>query len=761
MRYTLMIVVVILATTLSMVAGTPNTKGNLWSATFKDDAQNGSLSKDGAHLLVYHGDTLLCLDVPTGKRLWTRPYKDVTRTQHLLTQFTKPGEAVIAGTNSLIWVDLANGKELASVPVIGEVDDMTMALPPANTEYDTIQPVVFGDLMVVWYSDGTQVIDLPGRKVLYQSKDDPSKLKMEKWFSTMMIDTESDTTIFVDGTRRAVVYKHDNDAFPLSTDLYQRFFEHKDLLVVLTETNMIVVDKNKAAKIGTLLVSPEKTENFIPIVLDDKLYVLATLEESHQFFDVASQKMLWSIPRKDLDGIMDQTTLMSSGDMLVQWFDEKDFLWISKVSPTTGKVAWSTRLVEQEGGYEAGHIKASNALATIASYAAASMLNNMTQNNSSALARRPYNVGPGGILTYNGRALASTIDKANLGNETMSGLTSRKINRKRKTNALLKVVGVDGDRIHVLVMGEAHQAWKGGEPSSNLDGEGLLTLDASTGKVVTFSPQQLFAKHDKKDFNLYLHGETVETSNGLVAIGASSMCHATNKGAITSLSFDTDDLQVLDSRPTYVVVYCEDKKGDHQLWYVDCSTPALKRTLMMYSDDLCEGVTKDTTDFRKTITLFKGTVKAYQPLAALPTASDTPVWTISEAEIDKMGIGSFDADSIFGTRHGVRLHGEHVFFLGDDGMAIVDQATGACRQHREWDASFKFKRDGVVLLKNAAYYQFDDESGMIGLKSGCDVSILAQEKFNHLKGSMLLHRETGTCVIVNSEENTVNAYRVP
>lgn len=740
-----------------LIAG-EGTKGNLWSNSYEDDLANAKLSPNGSHVLVYHEDTLLCLDGSNGKRLWSKTYKNVEEHQHRVTQFPKVGEAIIPGNNSLVWVDIATGKELASVPIVGEMSDISYRPAAANTDYDTLQPIVYGDLLIVWYSDGTQVIDMIGRKVVYQSSDDPSVLKIERWFSTMMLDTESDTTLFVDGTSRAVVYKHDNEEFPISTDVYQRFFEHKDLLVVITENNMIVVDKKKAAKIGTLLISAENTENYIPIVKDDKLYVIVSKEDNHEMYDVESQKKLWTIPRKSMDGILDNTTITSDGSLLLQWFDEEHDLFLSRLNFSSGAITWTTRLVTQEGAYEAGHVKPNNTLATIASYAAATMLNTLSRGSSYS-ARLPYTVGPGGILLANGRPMMSTIDLANLGNETMAGLVNKKINKKRATSAMTKIIGVDGENIHLVCMGEAHQAWSG-TPSSKMDGEGLITINSANGKVVKFLNQVLYADQEKEKFNLYQHGETIETSTGLLVIGARVVVHASNKGELSRLSFNTEDLKMLDSRPTYAVVYCEDAAGHHQQWYIDCSQHQLTKKLMFYSEDLCAGVTRDTTDFRKSIVLFDGAVRAYQPLSDLPKASDKPVWTLTEADIDKMEIGSFDADSVVGTRHGIRMHGEHVFFLGDDGLAVVDESTGACRKHREWDADFKMKRDGVVLVKNAAVYQFDSEAGMIGLRSGCDVSLVGKESVNHSKGQVLADKATGLMVIVNQEEGTINAYKV-
>ncbi|MDZ4745138.1 MAG: PQQ-binding-like beta-propeller repeat protein [bacterium] len=743
------------------MSATDNTKGNLWSTAFKDDLYSPKLSPDGKHLLVYHGDTLLCIEANTGNRLWTKTYKDVERNQHYVTQFTKPDEAFIPGMNSLVWVDLNSGKELASVPTIGELGDIEFRLPAPNTDYDTLQPTVYGDLMVVWYSDGTQVIDLKDKKVIYQTSDDPTVLRIEKWFSTMMLDTESDTLLFIDGTMRSVVYKHDNQVNPISTDLHQRFFDHKNLLVVLTETNMIVVDKTKGQRLGTILVSPEKTENYIPIVKDDKLYLLVTTESVHEYFDVETQKRLWSIDRKNLDGIADQTTVTSDGDLLVQLFDEDDVLSLAKINTATGKVLWSTKLVTQDGGYEAGHIKPSTALKSIASFAVATALNRLSSSRDQYGFIRwqtPYKVGPGGILTHNGKAMSSTIDPANLGNETMNGLTNRKINKKRTSQALFKVIGVNADQIHLLIMGEAHQTWKG-KPSSADDGEGVATLDAKSGKVVEFKQQKLFADNVKKDFNLFLHGETIETANGLLAIGASTVCYVTNTGEVSSLTFDTEDLQLLDTRGTSAVVYGEDSKSMHQMWKIDFSTPKLTRNLVMYSDDLCDGVTRDTIDFHRTITLFDGAISAYEPLGDLPKSSDKIVWKISEDDISKMKVGDLDADSAIGMRQGIRLHGDHILLLGDDGYAVVDATTGACRKSDEWNAKFNFKRDGMVFVKNAAFYQSDTDVGMVALKSACDVAVLGREMYSYSSGAVLAHKDSGTVIFMDSSAGTLNAYR--
>lgn len=744
------------ALSVSHAWASDNTRGNLWSVKFDDDIANAKMSPDGKHILVYLEDSLLCLNTLNGNREWIRTYDKIYPFQHLLTLFVNNNECVIPGKDRILFMDVNNGKELASLPIIGDMSDISFELPIKDTDLDTLQPIQYGDVLVVWYGDGTQVIDLIDRKVIYQSEDDPSKLKIERWFSTMMLYTESDTTIFIDGTLRKIVYLHDGTENPLSEDIYQRFFEHKDILCAFTETNIAVVDKRTAKKIGSILVNPEETLNHFPIVKDDKLYFFASLDERHELYDVATQKRLWSISRQELPGIVDQVTITSNGGVLVHWYDEGDNVQIANVDFVSGKIAWSTKLLDQDGAYEAGHIKPSTALATIASTVAATLLN-AAASRQHPTTRPFYSTGPGGILRYNGRSMFSTIDKANLGNETMNGLTAQKINKKRSSEGLFKVVGVDGDVVHLITMGTVRKAWDGNS-SGKQDGEGLVTMNLKTGKVVNFKPVSIIADNEKDDFNLFMHGETSETNHGLLVIGSKNILHATNKGELSIINFPTKDITKLQTKPEYLVVYFEGDDEKHNQWYIDCSKPALSKTLMVLADERCAGVTPDTTVLTKTLTWFDNTLTAYSPLTEYPSSSTKPLWVLPSSEVEKLDIGSLDADTVIVQKQGLRVYKDNVFLLGDDGLAVIDHATGKCVTSGQWSPAFKIKRDGLVFLADAAAYQSDKEVGMVSVKNPCKANIVCKEEVNHIECTMLVDKETSTVIIANYDDGTLNAY---
>lgn len=691
-------------------------QGSDWQITIDEEIRFPQLSTNGTYLVYYvdrDEDNIECVNVQSGKKLWSKTMKDYS--EDFRGRFVDNYTFVMGNENRYEFIHLADGKIETSIPIIGESWEDAMS---------DVKPYYIGNLGMFYFDDGWQILDLIKQKVIYRSETDISTVTYEKWKNMLIvIPNGCDTLCVLDTATTQLLHTMEFCSNSLNTRVIQHFVVNNNQMLVFNEDEILCVNLGVQSTPARIAMDPVDPDTYVPFVSDKGLYLLVSDDDKQRLYNGRDGALVWETQEGEVPGLVDQVKLYSNGkEAVLLTYQGDGKMGVYKVDMATGRKIWSQLLFEQDGTYEPGHIKGSKTGAMLGAYLKATLL-----NVASGMTRSRVRYYPNW----------SAIEE---------GLNPKKISEGYAY--LLDTANTS--QITIAMGGHIYTELKKTERET-YDGEGFVVLDVQTGKVLKHKP--CFMISDTKKDEEYNACKLMAISNhdhADVVVGSHDV-YVARKDTIEQFGFhpeneDTKFISRLDSSVTVVVE--NDDDDFYEYWVFDVSGSKTGDILCARSEDK-NIVFQDTTRFGLMLDYSQSEDMAAYALTAgkIPlTAKRTPLWKLSEDDVDDLDIGNFsnnrsETDSL----QGIRVSKSNVYLMGGDGIAKIGK-DGKCKWTHEWDVDLEEAAMGLTEVGKYIVYSMGGKT--VVLANDCKGAVVGEHEIDFDDVRILIDKDKENAIVV-------------
>lgn len=738
------------------------TKGNILSKKFSDDVELDGidLNKSGDKAVLTFEDQFWGVSVIDGKTLWTKKLDDDYDDKWDVIRWVNDSIVTIPTATSLEWVNGSTGAVVGSVKFPGDGLDAMTKKNSKDGKTDNIRVRRFGPLMIIPFNDQYQVINLHKMSLVYESTDELSDPRYHLWGPTLMIGGTMDTVAVFDLVEGKLLYKQDMDDLKFDPEIFQTLIRYKDHAVLIFDENVILVNVATGKQIANLELSIKDLETYEPLILDGTLHLLLQSDEDLSLMRVADGKVLWKKgANEESYGHTIHAWPLSSTDVLVTTTNPDDDIYVRRISGKDGKLLWSTRLVRSDDSFEQGIYHNPPTLGMT--------LNPRVMFNSATSWIRTYQLDSVGLPSYYEQLGIDSIGPYT-DEDYMARLSIDCIHELADGAGIARYVGSHNGDITMVTQGLVYKAWDGKISEGEADGEAVISINPTTGKINKVTPVA-FTRNtegtEKK--NLYQFYTPIRNAYGTSIMGSQTMTFIRQDGGVDSLRFPADDegMYQLGSGYDYRVMYYEDMNDHFVLWKILFSPNGMKRQLVGYADEKKHlAVFSDTLLTNVTLRYEGGTLYAYEAMFEMPKTWPKPLWTLNDDALDDLNIGDFEATATRNDVIGIHPHKDHVLILGTEGCAFIGAKDG-CKKVIPWDGWVEkqsFTRDLRLFEPMNGGYLFDlgPSAGVIKENGTCDVSLVAFKEDSPNDLRIVFSKLTSRIVMINVSDNTIDIFQL-
>ena len=734
--------------TLSLSASAQS--GSAWTLDLDTELKNPILTEDGRYLVYGNDDeeAAECVEVATGKKLWSRKLKDFNK-WHIL-RFVNDSIVLMGQEKNYEFVRTSDGTVVKTLPIIDKKWGRLEYQVQAEEKMDPVRPYFRSNIGIFYFDNGTQILDLEKQEIIMESEDSPSKLQYKEWGNAMMILPRggSDSLWIVDFEKRAVVFRGSTDDHDLNMSLYQPFAMNESEILLFNEKNIHSMSIASGAQNSVLPVDTDDADFFFSVDLPDGLHLIASEDNVQSFYRTKDGVLLWKTPEDTIPGIVEQVIDVGNDNALLFAYDDHDAT-VYKVNTKTGAIAWKRLLFRQRSDLETGHKEGSKFGAMLKSLAV-SMLTNMVMGPANRSGMR-YD-GSSGLYTYYHDPFGSS--NARRRREAMNSAYNSFLSQKKETEAYMDVVTHNESEAIMVVAGRAYDPantkWSG------VDGEGLYTIDLNDGSVKTSTKVRMLA--DKGgSLNAYTDLKKVQLpiAQATALIGLNDI-YVERNGVLERISFDKEKITFLASTDSTLAFMADNDEELYQYWLVDTKTNPSTLHLLARSDDP-NFVFVDTAVFVQTLQFSDYTLTGHPMANGSPgdIILPSPIWTITEDQMDEMELGRLTKnlgpnDAI----QGIRATQDGTYLMGEDAIALVS-LDGKCVWTHEWDPSRTEITLRPTILAGHLIFAIGDDVQII--KLDCAGTLVAQHEIDY-GDCAVLKSDAGSVVILDIDDGKIFGY---
>ena len=758
-------------------AGAQSFKGNLLSKVFPDDLdlEGVSMSEDGKYAVLVFEREIWGISIDEGTTLWTRKLQDDYDRKFDVVQWISRSEVVIPTDTDIEFISFPDGATKGKIRVPGDdMGSLMETIPDVVEGTDRIEVERFGNLMIIPFDDGFQVIDLLARKVLLDATEELDDIRHDFWGRYMMLWGDMDDFWVFDLLEPRLIKTFKNGTYKtegpsLEKDVYQRFLVVDGVLAVFFDDEIASFSAQDGGLKGTIGVDATSCDTYHPLITAAGPKLLVQIEERLSSYNLLTGKQDWSLPLGDTWGVLMEAWTLDDDDILMTRIGEDDFIFVSRVDPTTGKTRWERRVVASEYGYESGHYHS----VSFGEYMSAQFLGNRNALlSSSQKGFRNFILDSLGVQTFYSQ---HAIDSVGPWTEKdfLTLLTENCIHEEASAHGVVRFLGVRSEKLAFLAQGRVHPAWENGEPDMNEKGEGLIVLDPKTGSVVSATHIPMFKEADKDKFALFWTHHPISTAHGDVIVGTHSVIRVSPDLKVDTINCNTEErVKRVDVGMSYVTVSYEDPDGAWWLEQVDYTGPSLKRTIMGVGvDEKVFAVSTDTSFARVTLRYIDGKIEAYDPMHEIPKKWGTPRWVLSEDQLDKLDLGDFDCEDIQSmdfTRNnfeGIVQGDRGIYVRADNALAVIGYKDG-CVQRMDWEGYTLSSLETVKRLKwfrempGGVLFDLSNDIGVLQLTGDCSFDVMGYQEVSRSDIRLVYTDLTSRVMICDLDRNRLDVIQL-
>ena len=719
---------------LAYTAAVSPLSAQVWTRDLDTELKNPILSPGGLYMVYGNDDTEAaeCVEVATGKVLWTRPLEDFDKWG--VMRFVGDSVVLMGQLDRYEFVRPSDGEVLSTIKLIDkDWGELTWEYQVAEEGMEPIRPHFRANIGIFYFDDGLQILDLEKRTVIMESDDPPSKLQYREWGNVMMILSRggSDSIWAIDYKQRKVILRASQDDYEINTKLYQPFAlndseeseydveKERDEspsateMLLFNSENIVSINPADGSVNATLPVETDDVDFFFTVLHDKQMHVFVCDDNEQRFYHSSTGELLWTIPEDTIPGLIDKVQDLGDGNGLLFGYHD-DVATLYKVNMSDGSIAWRRPMFRYRGGYEPGHKEAGGFGAALKTMMV-SMLINMVAGPAQrgGFRTNPYT----GIRSYHSGS--SYRQRQTMINNIHQGFLAK----EKKVKAYMDVVSQEGDEIVLVIAGDAHNYddpnWREAEQ------EGVYRLNLKDGSIIEETKTPLLADKDGK-LNAYADLKLIQlpVAEAQAIVGVHDI-YIVRGGEIERSPYGEETITFLGNSDSTVSFQTDFDEERYEIWTLDASIKPSRYMMASRSDEPNFVASADTTVVIQTVQFNDYLITAHPIVRPTPgKVTMTPAsWTLTEDDIDELEIGSLTKGTGFSDPlQGIRSDTNGVLLMGDDGVAYIS-ADGSCRWSREWDPNRLEITVFPKFVGNYLIYGLGDDNAIVRLDcSGTEIA---------------------------------------
>lgn len=744
-----------------LLSSAQRTPGNVFSQTYsrEDGLVNCSISNDGLHAIIQFDKRIECLSTSNATKIWSREYTNESELKGHCIIWTSNHEVVVPTESGLEWVDANRGTVLAFVPFLVEGLDKLLHQASKQTENSyQIRPRRFGNVLLIPFTTGYQLVDLVHRRELYRSDEVLDMIHIEHCGPAVLIYGEMDTAIVFDADEARILAKHSVADEPIDRCRYKNLIRHKDQVAIITESNVVCYNGATGVRTGILKCDLDEVDTYDLIVLKDDLVLVTSAENILGAYSVGETKLLWTSSYGEAKrSTPTDVWPLPDGSIIVAMFDIEFVQTLVRIEGSSGRIIWEKRLVKFGRKGRPG----------LAYQKVFSLGFEKKQHDKP----KPQVYSPvvldsvGKQTFYSQQALDSTRPYHDW--EFISLLNQKFVHQDRYADAMVRYLGQYDSVLVFQTVGDLRRMWDGAESETEFDAEGIMRIAASTGSVASFMPIP-FAR-DYSRLNVALSFWPIPVESGSLILGSRNVSLLKLDGSLVSTEFPLtgkNSIRYDDVGRDYVSFSYKDDNKSTSYWRVTFSSTGAKRELMAYCYK-CNtfGQFLDSAHVPVTMRLTDGQLEAYSVLTEVPSSWPTPLWKLTSDQLEATGIDGVDVGDDNRGSEGIYPYEDKIFVLGRDALGVIEARSG-CLRTIPWKGynesnSKKYRTYGFVpRMKHGVVYDTGNEVGFVKLVQTCDATLIGSNTEPRKDLFLAYSLQTELLFVIDTVDDRLDIYQI-
>ncbi|MBC8125365.1 MAG: hypothetical protein H7X70_06490 [Candidatus Kapabacteria bacterium] len=720
-------IVTLLLLTVDLTAG----DGPTWKITGLKDAHLPAVSRLGNLFLGTEGNDAVCRAASTGAVLWRAVLGKQVEEQITKGSFIDEKWFVFPTTKGLEALDLASGNRttIASDMQL-DLDDVRSFRPGGDLlgrrNICSVDNVVCATLGSSFF-----VLDPKTMAVRYRVSNFKGSWFVPSFHSIYVMRTDS---LIVINSQTVAASSMPVTPKELYGRVKSRHLTFKNHVTLVAEEGFYTYDVVTGKQSSHIAIDPSDIENYNSVSLGDVPHLVVSDDEFHDVHNLQTGTVA-RVPTSQFPGVIDRVFDSKVGAILAVSYDSDDSMHLAAIDPTSGKLRWKQTIGWGKKSYYSAHLpNPSGFSAFMYSIGQQSDYEKMERNinmNAMQYDKASNSMQPD-IMKQMSAFSSGAADRH--AERTMRALLEearrpvadvRSGHSQRRCYGDADLISVDGDKATILLYGAIFR------PVENTadfpDGEGLLTVNMTTGAILNFKHVSLYGNaQTASDFNTTHMADVRNVSPNLRLIFADSAIVYINSNNVTRLSFQSKKIAMLKGKADSMWVADVDQESEDMLYSTiayDSATGIATRTLIARTDDPVFKVpawSNSSVGF----TYLDKTITAYRRPGQRPeTFSDVDrIYVVSEDSLDEQKLGSLYLDKeLVGGPLGVTTEGDAITIIGDNGVSFYSKTEPFC--HSIFRPEDRIEEESPGLLRTSGGYVLASRTNVATLIAGESCSV--------------------------------------
>jgi len=607
-------------------------------------------SEHCTYILLVDGDNIACVEVETGQLLWTKAAKGDVDILRQMTIWRGDDTVVVPSNSALLFVRAKDGFVFDSVRYNNcRLRDFERKVYKAEP-FDVLEPRVRGNVMIVPQKSTFDVIDLNNHKLIYRSTYRAAKQRAIYYGDFVLLASEGDTNVIVDIRHAKLVAKLDVEDHEIDKKFVQPFFANGNYGVVIHDDGAFVVDF-QSREVKNLLFDSGDLESIGAVIPSGNLLLFMQTDTELFLLNSKTASFAW---RKKCDeyslGMMIAPYHHTDTSALISFQDIDKMVYLASVRYSDGTIHWRTKFVQSKSLW--------------LTQLSERMFNPHSLANSHLYPTDSLRLSTYWSIRSRDTTFASTDeDYVEIVNEWLVHMFSP---------APVGVVPfrIDGDVVSVATAGRCRRAWDGAVCDTVWTGEGIHTVNALTGVIL--SSKVFPVLRNIEDLDIYgSQLSPLPISGGHIMAGNQNILFVRSDGTVDTSGFSTTRHEIDDVGFDYYTAKYADKNGRRYVVHHVFSSSGIQRSVLLFSEvEISLAFGLDTTHAYYTLRVEPSSISVLPLQSAVPKQWPAPLHTIDKKMLEAAKVGSIDDEDAR-----ILVLEDRLLVFGSKGSAVYSFAT--------------------------------------------------------------------------------------
>lgn len=679
--------------------------GSIWKITGVKGLSYPTVSPDGKLLLNGEGTFMVCRDASTGVEKWRTETDEMAwfsaRTGEFLDGdrymfITKTGVEVISCSTARRTVLL---KDLtAATSYVAKEGPLVGGTPTAN-------PAVVHGIILLRLDDISYIFARESLSLL-------ARVPYAKFFEGSYVEerlylcSEDTLHIINSKTARALPPIALRDTIPYDR-VKSRFMTQAGHTLVVCEDGFLGID-SLGKRTCLIPYDPTDIENYHYVASGGVPYLLISHDEKHEVFNVQTGVKVMTIAIEALPGIIDNVWSASPGFLMVSTHDRRQMA-LAGIDVASEKVQWRRDVGTGDVKYASGHVpKPSGLVKFLTAFGSAGA----SPNPADQFAQR-FNSSTGQMEADFSRQSTYDREWAAQRRRNMVVKMLEEVARKnfiepgtgfdpRVVSGEIDLLSIRDGKALFLLYGAI---WAPREERADYpDGEGLLTIDLTTGTISKFVHHNFYGGEDyARGFDATYIADVRYASPTRRVVFADKAIAFVDGDQVEFMPFK--ERKVSMQNGTLDSMWVSDKDDDTDIrsrWLVKRNEQGKMTRTVYTQQDRFALLTPPATNLGYALKYVNRNLEVYRRPGQNPSdlSSVDLAFSLPEDTIDAMRIGSIDSEDFLYRARGVYATADNVVMCAEDGVVIIPVANPSCRPMIKWPGYAGKKSTGVYPCGN-------------------------------------------------------------